>query len=142
MGRWYNPFMTFVLRSPLHGLLDKGVLLITVTGRKSGRAITTPVNYLREDGTLWITSLRERTWWRNLRGGAPVTVHLQGRDLKGTGQAIADDEGVAAGLAHYLERAPQNAKYYGVALSPEGKPKGEDIARAARDRVMVEVQFE
>ena len=33
--------MKFVLRSPLHGMVSKTVLLITFTGRKSGKTYTT-----------------------------------------------------------------------------------------------------
>jgi len=34
---WYNTLMSWLLRSPFHGLLSKSTLLVTVTGRKSGR---------------------------------------------------------------------------------------------------------
>jgi hypothetical protein len=36
-GRWYNPIMARLLRSPLDG----SWMLITVTGHKSGKPITT-----------------------------------------------------------------------------------------------------
>ena len=36
-----NLFVASMLRSPLHGLLSGSVMLITVTGRKSGRRYTT-----------------------------------------------------------------------------------------------------
>lgn len=65
-----NSFMTFILRSPMHGILSGSTMLITVTGRKSGRPITTPVNYYQKGDTLWVISNRERSWWRNLKGGA------------------------------------------------------------------------
>jgi hypothetical protein len=32
-----NGFITWLLRSPFHGLLRKGMMLITVTGRKTGK---------------------------------------------------------------------------------------------------------
>jgi hypothetical protein len=39
-----------------------GILLITVTGRKSRRAISTPVNYARDGETLLVISKTDRTW--------------------------------------------------------------------------------
>ena len=42
-----NDFMAWVLRSPFHGMLSNGMMLITVTGRKTGKAYTTPVGYYR-----------------------------------------------------------------------------------------------
>ncbi len=59
---WFNPIMAGVLRSPLHGLLSQSFMLIRVTGRKSGRMISTPVNYVRDGSALWVTSQRQRRW--------------------------------------------------------------------------------
>lgn len=39
-----------LLRSPLHGLMSNRYLLITFTGRKSGKRYTTPVAYLATSG--------------------------------------------------------------------------------------------
>jgi hypothetical protein len=44
-----NPLVTAVLRSPAHWLLSPGLMLLTVTGRKSGRHYTIPVGYHRLD---------------------------------------------------------------------------------------------
>jgi hypothetical protein len=43
-----NDFMAWVLRSPFHGMLSGGMLLVTVTGRKTGKAYTLPVEYVQE----------------------------------------------------------------------------------------------
>jgi deazaflavin-dependent oxidoreductase (nitroreductase family) len=59
------------------------MMLVTVTGRKSGRGHTTPVNYVREGNQLTVVSRRDRTWWRNVAGGAPVTVRLSGKEVAG-----------------------------------------------------------
>src|SRR5207249_9479955 len=77
-----NPFVAAILRSPLHGLLSKQVMLLTYTGRKTGKRYTIPVGYTRDGETLVVFS--SRTWRRNLRGDAPVEVRLQGRRYTGT----------------------------------------------------------
>jgi hypothetical protein len=41
--RLMNKFPAMLLRSPLHGLMSKRFLLLTFTGRKSGRKHTIPV---------------------------------------------------------------------------------------------------
>lgn len=138
---WYNAIMAGLLRSPLHGLMGKGMAVVTVTGRKSGRAISTPVNVLRDGGTLWVTSLRGRTWWRNLCGGAPVSVRLAGRDLKGRGEAIVEPRAVAGGLAAYFQKAPGYARYFNVAFDESGRPDPDDCARAAGERVLVRIDL-
>lgn len=134
---WYNAIIKGILRSPLHGMLSKNMMLITVTGHKSGKVYTLPVNYVRDGGVLTTISYRHRTWWRNLRNGTPVTLRLQGQDLKATGAVVEDNEDTAAGLMAYLQKVPQYAKYLEVALDASGQPKPEDVARAAKDRVIV-----
>ncbi len=138
---WYNAVMIWLLRSPLHGLISQSFMLVTVTGKKTGKAYTTPVNYSREGNMLTIVSQRNRTWWRNLRGGRPLTIHLQGQDLTASGIVIEDDAGVTSDLTSYLQKNPQVAKYFQVKLDATGQPECDDVARAAKNRVMVRIQL-
>ena len=137
----YDPVTAFILKSPLHGLLDRNLMLVTVTGRKSGTHYTTPVNYLIDGETLLTVSLRSRTWWRNLRSGGPIEVRLKGRSVSARGEVCAEDDSVTQNLKHYLELAPNIARYMGVQLRPDGQLNCDDIAKAARDRVMVQVHL-
>ena len=139
---WYNGMIKWLLNSPLHAFVSRSMMVLTYTGRRSGKAYSLPVNYLREGNTLTTTSYRERTWWRNLRGGVPVTVRLQGEDRKGTAFAIEDEKDVSTHLMAYLEKGPQLARYYDVGLDEEGRPNAEDVAQAARARVVVRVELE
>jgi deazaflavin-dependent oxidoreductase (nitroreductase family) len=79
--------MKLLLRSPLHGLGSGSFMLVTFSGRRSGRVYTIPVNYVRDGDVLLVVSYRHRTWWRNLRRGAPVTVRVKGEDLTCVGEA-------------------------------------------------------
>lgn len=63
------------LRSPLHGLLSDGVLLITFTGRKSSKQYTTPINYLGDGDMIDLTT--DSPWWKNLRSGVPLTLRIR-----------------------------------------------------------------
>lgn len=134
---WFNTLMKPLLRSPLHRLMSHSIMLMCYRGRKSGSLYTIPVNYVRDCQTLWTISTRERTWWRNLRGGAPVTLHLKGKDVAATGQAIEDPAEVAEKLMIYLELVPHYAKFFGVTLDAENQPKLEEVEKAAQSRVMV-----
>jgi deazaflavin-dependent oxidoreductase (nitroreductase family) len=135
-----NHFMKLILRSPLHGLVSENVMIITFTGRKSGKFYTTPVNYVRDAGVLIILSQDDRTWWKNLRGGAPVSVRLQGQDLKGVGEVYEDPEAVAEGLRTLAQRSPSFRKYLQIELTPDGQPRDPNaLAGIARDRVIVRI---
>lgn len=72
-----NDLITWALRSPFHGMLSNGMMLITVTGSKTGKEYTTPVGYYRDPDDLWVITNCDRTWWRNLRGGAQVDLLLK-----------------------------------------------------------------
>jgi deazaflavin-dependent oxidoreductase (nitroreductase family) len=139
---WYNPLLTTILRSPLHPLLSSNTLALTYTGRKSGRTYTAPVNYVRDGDRLLATSYRTRTWWRNLRGGVPVSLRLHGHEVKATGQALEDEAAVIEALAAYLGKVPGWVKYFKVGLDASGQPNRNDIARVAKERVMIQFRLQ
>ncbi len=65
-----NPFVRLLLRSPLHAVLSDTLLLLTYTGRTSGRRYTIPMAYSRVGDVITVFTLH--TWWKNLRGGASM----------------------------------------------------------------------
>ena len=134
-----NSFVTFLLHTPLRFLLGD-TMLITVTGRVTGKPYSTPVGFYEEDGCLWVLSKRERTWWRNLRGGAPVTLYLRGRTLQAFGEALLDDAAFTARLESYLCAVPMAARPLGVRLL-DGRIHPEDAARLAAERLFVRVRL-
>ena len=142
--RWqklYNPMVSWLLRSPLHGPMSSSTMLITYTGRKSGRAYTTPVNYVRDGETLLVVSPRDRIWWRNLRGGAPVTVLVAGRTLRGVGRAFEDEAAVEeGGLLTVLQKSPALRRFWRVELDPDGKPQElQELFRVARANALIRI---
>jgi len=133
-----NDFVAFMLRTPLYIFLGK-TMLITVTGRKTGKKYTTPVGYYRTDDTLWIISNRNRTWWRNLIGGAEVTLRLQGKNGTGFAEAILDEQTVTQQVMEYVRHIPMSAKALGVHVE-NGEPHPDDAARLAKERLFVKVK--
>jgi deazaflavin-dependent oxidoreductase (nitroreductase family) len=132
--------MKFVLRSPVHGMVSKTILLITFTGRKSGKTYTTPVDY-SQDGDQ-VTIFTHADWWKNLRGGAPVRLRIRGQELQGMAEPVAEDKGaVAAGLTAHLRKVPSDAKYYGVTFDDRGNPRAEEVEEAVQNVVMIRVQL-
>jgi hypothetical protein len=81
--RLQNPFMKWLLNSPLHFLVSKSYMLIHVTGRKTGKIYSTPVQYHQQGNTLMVVTSCEYQWWRNLIGGAEVALKLRGQSVTG-----------------------------------------------------------
>lgn len=132
-----NDFVALMLQSPLHVLMGN-MMLITVTGRRTGLKITLPVNYYRDGDTLWIISTRCRTWWRNVLPGAPVGLHLDGRDVTGIADLVLDEAAVAARLREYVQRSRLSAAYLGVRIE-NGMANSADMSRLAQERLFVRV---
>lgn len=76
--RVQNPFMKWLLDSPLHSFVSKWYLMISVTGKKTGNVYTTPVQYKQVAHRLTILTSHDYRWWRNLRGGANIDLMLRG----------------------------------------------------------------
>src|SRR3990172_7084665 len=125
-----NIFMKAIINSPLHPLLGSGFAVITVAGRKTGKPVSTPVNVAKDGGGLTVVSLRNRTWWRNLRGGRPATLRLGGRQLSVRGEVLEAQNDVVQAFAHFFTRFPNYAKYYGVRPAADGS-----VDRKALDRL-------
>jgi deazaflavin-dependent oxidoreductase (nitroreductase family) len=131
--------MAWLLRSRLSRLVDRGLMLLTVTGRHSGRAYTLPVQYVRDGPVLWVYvgSEATKTWWRNLTGGGDVEVLLRRQVHAGVARALLpakDPRAVADGLRRYVDRFPGTAKRLGL---PAGDTAA--LSEAAARSVVVRV---
>jgi deazaflavin-dependent oxidoreductase (nitroreductase family) len=138
---WYNPFVKVLLRSPLHGIMSRSAMLLTYTGRKSGKQYKLPVGYQCQGNTYTTISFRSRNWWRNLRGGANVTVHIKGEEHAAFSEVVEDNSAVLEGISTYFSRAPQEARYFQIALDEDGKPNKQDLAREAAQRVLIRTRI-
>lgn len=141
--RAMNRVPAMLLRSPLHGLMSGGVLLLAFTGRRSGKRYETPINYVREGDAVLMTT--DSPWWRNLRRGegetgAPVTLRIEGREHAGVAEAVTDEEEVIAALEKMLKRFPRYGRYADVSLGPDGRINRREAEEAVRGgRVLIRV---
>jgi deazaflavin-dependent oxidoreductase (nitroreductase family) len=132
--RAINPVVSALLRSPLHGVLSKQLFLLTYTGRRTGRRYTLPLGYMRDGDALLVTSqhAERKQWWRNLRGGAPVDLHLRGRRVRGRAEVVEAPLAVAAEVERLiacLGAKEGSARLY-MALDTTPPPTREQLARA------------
>ena len=137
-----NPVVRLLLRSPLHPVLRRSLVILSYQGRKTGRWHSLPCMYARDGQDPYVVPGQPdcKVWWRNLRQRTPVRLRLQGRDREGIATASSDPECVAAGLRRYLARYPKAAKPLGVRLDANGTPHG--TATAAHPLVVVSVHLD
>ncbi len=88
-----NPLMAALLTSPFHKGVSKNLMVLTFSGRRSGKRYSTPVGYLQEGNQLIVFTHSD--WWKNLRGGAPVEVRLRGKIRHGKAEIIRDEDQIS-----------------------------------------------
>jgi hypothetical protein len=135
-----NFFVKKLISSPLHPLLGRNIAVITVTGFKTGRFIETPINVIRVGEVLMVISMRNRTWWRNLRGGRPARLHHIGKIIPVRGHVVETPIEVASGLGDYFAQYHGYAKYFKVRRGPDGMLDPHELEKVARGRVLIRLE--
>lgn len=136
-----NGVMATILRLPLlHRILSGSMLLITFTGRKTGKRYTTPVGYLREGNSVTILTKRFRRWWRNFEEPAPVELLLAGRKVRGQATALTDEAAMVPFITRMIAHEPRGAEIYGVRVE-NGEPQPDDVRELAPKVVVIRVEL-
>jgi len=90
-------------------ILGRIILLLTTTGRKSGKRRTTPLQYEEINGILYLGSARgpKADWVRNIAADPHVEVRVKNQHFCGRGELIADPVRIADYMQTRLERHPR-----------------------------------
>ena len=113
-----NPLVAWLLRSPLHPLLAWGLMLVTVTGRRSGRVYTIPVGYQRDGDALvvLVSKPARKQWWRNYRERRPIGVCLWGRAVQGHAAVVPPGSpAFHEAMERTFSRVPGLSRQFGIA---------------------------
>ncbi len=132
--------MKAMINSPLRSLHGDSFAVITVTGRKTGRSISTPINVSRDEGSYIVVSMRHRTWWRNLSGDTLARLRVSGRTFAVRGEIIEDPGAVGDEQRKYFKRYPDYAKHFNINLTPEGDLDPDGLQRAAEERLVIRLR--
>jgi deazaflavin-dependent oxidoreductase (nitroreductase family) len=113
-----NPSVRRLLRTPvLHWLLSPFLMLVTVTGRRSGKRYTIPVGYQRrgDDVTVLVSEARNKQWWRNYTERRPLEIRLRGRERTGNAVVVGPEAADYRERIEYaLRRVPGLGRVFGV----------------------------
>lgn len=135
-----NPAMVGFLRSPLHGLISKSLMVLIFDGRKSGKRYAIPVGYMQEGNRLFVFS--HSGWAKNFIGGAPVAVRLRGKLVRGTA-AVTDDPVVIDRMVQRMvrERGEAMTRRMGL-IAAEADANGQPRTQIAKGTTFIEIQLE
>ena len=95
-------------RIGLGPLVGRIILLLTTTGRKSGLARTTPLQYELIDGSYCLGAARgkQADWVRNIEANPWVQVRVKRLNFSGTARISSDTREIADFLETRLKRHP------------------------------------
>ena len=128
--RAVNVPMRAVLGLPFPTPLSGNLMLISYTGRKTGKAYRQPVSYARDGETL-LTPGGGR-WTLNLEGGRPVRVRLRGRDMAARAELVTDPAEVERLLGVITRENPRAARFIPIPRQPDGRLEPEPLDAALR----------
>ncbi|HUN37778.1 MAG TPA: hypothetical protein VMU95_37775 [Trebonia sp.] len=124
-----NRIVNTLLRTPgISGAIGKRLVIINVTGRKTGRRYSVPVAYTRHEGSLLVGT--QFAWARNMRTGEPVEVIMLGRRRQASVQVISDEDGVVAAYDVLCRDNHQFARFNNIQLDSDGAPVQGDLHSA------------
>lgn len=135
-----NAVPTLILRTPLlHRLLSGRYLLLTFTGRSTGRRYRTPVAYRpTREGIVFST---DSPWRRNLARQPAVGLLLRGHQRHGTAHRISATDQAAAQLGQLVAEIPGYRQAAGLRAQPSGTVATTELTRAvAEERSVFIVQ--
>jgi F420H(2)-dependent quinone reductase len=125
-----NVPMRRVLALPFATPLGNRLMLVYLTGRKTGRSYRQPVSYVRDGENLLTPG--GGNWKLNLVEGQPVRIRLRGRDVLARPEIISNTDDVERLLGVMIEANPTAGRFVRVPTGPDGRFDHEKLEAALR----------
>ncbi|KUI25555.1 hypothetical protein AU196_22315 [Mycobacterium sp. IS-1742] len=125
-----NPALRVALKTPLGSALTQ-FMVVSFTGRKTGRRFSVPVSAHHLDGDLYV--ILEAKWKYNFREGAPADVTHHGRTSRMNGELITD-AGTVADIVHRVAEnygAKKAQQTMGLKFRGDTVPSKDEFTEAA-----------
>lgn len=103
---------SFLLRKDWLGGMGDLVLVITTTGRRSGKAVSTPIGYV-SDGDGWAAlTYSTSNWYRNLRASPDALLEIRGRPVRVRAEFVDDEAGRQQLVELYRQQRARNFRMF------------------------------
>jgi deazaflavin-dependent oxidoreductase (nitroreductase family) len=126
--RMVNVPMRRILALPFRTPLSKNLMLLYLTGRRTGKSYRQPVSYVRHDGTLLTPGGGK--WKLNLDPGRQVKIRLGGHDILARPDLVADVDEVDRLLMIMTEANPRTASFIPIPRREDGHFERAGLANA------------
>jgi hypothetical protein len=116
--RIVNVPMRRILALPFSTPLSKRLMLLYLTGRRSGRSYRQPVSYVRHEDALLTPGGGH--WKLNLEPGRSERIRLDGRDVTARPELIDDVDAIDASLMIMTAVNPRTARFIPIPRRADG----------------------
>lgn len=120
----------------LNRLIPEWILLLSTTGRRSGKPVITPVEYLyhQEDNSYWIMSgWRGNTdWYKNIHKCPEVSIKVNGKTYPVKAVALTEEE-ILAYLTEILKVNPEAIAIFSRWAGKQIDPTEEGLRQVCTD---------
>jgi len=114
-----NVFTRPLLRLPFPTPLSKRLMLISFTGRKTGKAYQQPVSYVQQGDTLLTPGGGK--WKLNLREDESLRIRLRGRDVLARPELIRDPDEIERLIGVMAAANRTVSAFVGIPKGPDGR---------------------
>jgi hypothetical protein len=120
--------MRRLLSLPFATPISKRLMLLYLTGRRTGRSYRQPVSYVRDGDTLLTPG--GGTWKLNLQPGRPERIRLNGRTVSARPDLIDDVEEIDRALMTMTAANPRTASFIPIPRQEDGHFEHEALVNA------------
>jgi hypothetical protein len=126
--RLVNPPMRRILALPFSTPLSKRLMLLYLTGRRTGRSYRQPVSYVKDGGALLTPG--GGNWKLNLEPGRPERIRLGGHDVTARPDLIDDVDEIDDALMTMTAVNPRVASFIPISRREDGHFDRDGLANA------------
>lgn len=143
MNHVWNPVVRFILRSKMHGLMSKSLILITYKGEKSGKEYTLPATYLEDGKHIYVMPgmPEKKVWWHNIHTDTPVNLTLRGKAFAARATRLEPEKdliSIARILGLFIMRNPPVAALFNIRRDAGGGLNPQDLEKAASKIIIIQ----
>jgi deazaflavin-dependent oxidoreductase (nitroreductase family) len=120
----------FILRLPFQTPMSRRLILLSYTGRKTGKPYTIPVSYVEQGDALLIPG--GGAWKANLENGRAVRIRFRGKELSAIPEVIRNPDEVQELVTFMMAANPAVGRFIGVPKQADGCPDREKLEEAVR----------
>ena len=129
----------------MHRLASTGLVLLTITGRRSGRRYSIPVGYQRfgEQLVILVSHADTKQWWRNYLEPARVELFLRGREVAGEAAVVEPgSQEFREQVEASFRRMPWLGRQFGIRFDKRTGLDAAQLAHLRRSCAVVQVSLE